>query len=145
MGHTKSDWTIKEVLDYLAEQYPGGQKTALHALWRAGREARLTISGCRCKWASHDPLEVGERENIASLALVDLALVWRGGDWAALAPNDEQALRGQERTYLVLGKNVHVAPAPLTGRVLLSKGWCRLRVRPEEIRSAFPKAVAAKP
>jgi hypothetical protein len=81
--YLQPDWTIRKTLDYLSELYQD-RKSALDVLWLAAREARVRITGCRCKWANFDAIEIGEREVIRDIAWVDLVFEVRGRDWAAV-------------------------------------------------------------
>jgi hypothetical protein len=82
--HLQPDWTITKALDYLSDLYPQDRKSALDALRLAARQARVRITGCRCKWANFDAIEIGEREVIRGIAWVDLAFEVRSSDWAAV-------------------------------------------------------------
>jgi hypothetical protein len=142
--HPQPDWTITKALSYLSDLYPHGRKSALEALRLAAREARVRITGCRCKWANLDAIDVGERENIRDLAWVDLAFEVRGRDWAAVqrrsSPHFGRMLPPAVAKLLV-AKQEDRAPswASEFTKSRAAEGWCHLRIYGADVLSAFPK------
>jgi hypothetical protein len=144
--HLQPDWTITKALDYLSDLYPQDRKSALDALRLAARQARVRITGCRCKWANFDAIEIGEREVIRGIAWVDLAFEVRSSDWAAVQRHSSTMLPLPTMlppvvAKLLVGKQEAHAPSWWSefAKSRAAEGWCHLRIYRVDLLSAFPK------